>query len=384
MSETHTEIGAAGNDTIAYMRDTRGHPLHRNVVAGEVLRVFEGPSRAQLEWKEDYVYREGQPLAWVKAEETGGEQKLFLHADHLGSTRQVTNTLGQQVERHDFLPFGEESTTTSGGDIALKFTGHERDQPGKPMDYMHARSASPVLGRFLRVDPSRGSARPPSAQSWNRYSYGANNPILNSDVSGRESRAAILLEQDIRAVAAGEISIQDYHERIQSRAEGALLGLSFLAPGPEEYLANFLVKAIVKLFPPASAPAGEVLGSSAVRFLARESGEVLDTSRIVVPGAINSNYGKVDFLLGRVPGSAKSLGRGNTFGKTLGFTDENLGSALQKHLRDNFGSATIDGSRLIVTAPLEGPSGLSRSIRSVWQITEEGTVQLVATFEKNI
>ncbi len=81
----------------------------------------------------------------------------------------MTNAAGQQVSRHDFLPFGEESTSTSGGDVALKFTGHERDQPGKPMDYMHARSASPLLGRFLRPDPSRRSARFPLPQTWNRY-----------------------------------------------------------------------------------------------------------------------------------------------------------------------------------------------------------------------
>jgi RHS repeat-associated protein len=153
-------------------------------LAGEVLRVFSGASRAELAWEEDFIYRDGQPLAWVKADPEG-EKKLFLHADHLGSTRQVTSATGVQVARHDFLPFGEESTTSTSGDIKLKFTGHERDQPGRPMDYMHARSVSPMLGRFLRVDPSGESARATAPQTWNRYTYVENNPLGLVDLDGQ-------------------------------------------------------------------------------------------------------------------------------------------------------------------------------------------------------
>jgi RHS repeat-associated protein len=188
-----------------------------------VLRVYSGASRAELAWEEDYVYRDGQPLAWVKADPEG-EKKLFLHADHLGSTRQVTSTTGLQVARHDFLPFGEESTTSTNGDIKLKFTGHERDQPGRPMDYMHARSASPMLGRFLRVDPSGASAKAGLPQTWNRYIYAGNNPVAYQDPDGRECRMGILLEQDIQARFKGEISDAEYWDRISARAAGAEIG----------------------------------------------------------------------------------------------------------------------------------------------------------------
>jgi RHS repeat-associated protein len=196
-------------------------------LGGEVLRVFSGASRAELAWEEDYVYRDGQSLAWVKADPEG-EKKLFLHADHLGSTRQVTSTTGLQVARHDFLPFGEESTTSTGGDIKLKFTGHERDQPGRPMDYMHARSASPMLGRFLRVDPSGRSARSTAPQSWNRYIYAGNNPLSNLDPDGRECRMASLLERDIQDRFTGRISSEKYWDNIIGRAQGADIGLSIV------------------------------------------------------------------------------------------------------------------------------------------------------------
>jgi RHS repeat-associated protein len=212
-------------------------------LGGEVLRVFSGASRAELAWEEDFIYRDGQPLAWIKADPEG-EKKLFLHADHLGSTRQVTSATGAQVARHDFLPFGEESTTSGNGDIKLKFTGHERDQPGKPMDYMHARSASPLLGRFLRVDPSGSSARSGAPQTWNRYTYGGNNPIAFHDPDGRECRAAIMLEHDILDRAAGRISAEQYWERIGGRGQGAVAGLSFFVPGPEELLITAALKLV--------------------------------------------------------------------------------------------------------------------------------------------
>ena len=49
-------------------------------------------------------------------------------------------------------------------------------------DYMHARYYSPNLGRFLSVDPVGGTVG--SSQSWNRYSYVLNNPIVLVDPRG--------------------------------------------------------------------------------------------------------------------------------------------------------------------------------------------------------
>jgi len=47
---------------------------------------------------------------------------------------------------------------------------------------MHARYYSPGVGRFLSVDPLLGNASSP--QSWNRYTYARNNPILVTDPKG--------------------------------------------------------------------------------------------------------------------------------------------------------------------------------------------------------
>jgi len=97
-------------------------------LGGEVLRTFEGKSSGALAWKEDFVYRGGQTLAAVRPTATGFEERLDIHTDHLGSTRQITNSAGIEVERHTFYPFGEEATANQATDIPLKFTGHERDR----------------------------------------------------------------------------------------------------------------------------------------------------------------------------------------------------------------------------------------------------------------
>jgi RHS repeat-associated protein len=70
----------------------------------------------------------------------------------------------------------------------MKFTGHERDLAsaggaGDDLDYMHARHCSPLVGRFLGVDPDLGNSAQP--QSWNRYVYVMNNPLKYLDPLGR-------------------------------------------------------------------------------------------------------------------------------------------------------------------------------------------------------
>ncbi|MGB5175841.1 MAG: RHS repeat-associated core domain-containing protein, partial [Thermoanaerobaculia bacterium] len=106
--------------------------------------------------------------------------------DHLGTPRRVTDSAGNLLYQHDYLPYGEEVTDSGQNQFPLKYTGHERDlgYTGTldDLDYMHARYYSPFLGRFGRVDPLRGS--PAAPQSLNRYAYVMGNPINLVDPFG--------------------------------------------------------------------------------------------------------------------------------------------------------------------------------------------------------
>jgi len=119
----------------------------------------------------------------------------WLVTDHLGSTRMVIDETGnlERIKRHDFCPFGEELSAGVGirsaslgyGDdsIRQKFTGYERDGE-TDLDFAEARYFSSKQGRFTSTDPLLDSAEPYQPQSWNRYAYVLNNPLLYIDPTG--------------------------------------------------------------------------------------------------------------------------------------------------------------------------------------------------------
>ncbi len=98
------------------------------------------------------------------------------------------------LERHDYLPFGEECTTGAcapnagmPGGQPRRFTGKERDRE-TGLDYFGARYYTQRVGRFTTIDPHldhRAALLDP--QRWNRYAYGRNNPLRYVDPDGRDA-----------------------------------------------------------------------------------------------------------------------------------------------------------------------------------------------------
>lgn len=114
----------------------------------------------------------------------------YVHMDAIGNVRAVTDQAGNIVERHDFLPFGEEwcgtapcSNVTPGQ--SRRFTGKERDAE-TGLDYFGARYYGASVSRFTTVDPvytwQQNLVDP---QRWNRYAYARNNPQRYIDPDGR-------------------------------------------------------------------------------------------------------------------------------------------------------------------------------------------------------
>jgi RHS repeat-associated protein len=115
--------------------------------------------------------------------------------DQIGSTRLLTDSSGNAASRYDYLPSGEELWAGTGGRTTAmryptgpdgfnpKFTGQMRDTENL-LDYFHARYYSPQHGRFVSPDPENAGADPTNTQTWNGYSYVANNPLSYTDPSG--------------------------------------------------------------------------------------------------------------------------------------------------------------------------------------------------------
>jgi RHS repeat-associated protein len=111
----------------------------------------------------------------------------YYHLDAMGNVRAVTNQSQQVIERHDYLPFGEE-WNPAGGPQPLRFTGKERDAE-TGLDYFGARYYGSRIGRFTTVDPALEQQRAlADSQRWNRYAYANNNPFRYVDPDGRSPK----------------------------------------------------------------------------------------------------------------------------------------------------------------------------------------------------
>jgi RHS repeat-associated protein len=119
----------------------------------------------------------------------------FYHLDAVGNVRAVTDEAGQVIERHDYLPFGEEWCPGPPAGVCgsvppgqpKRFTGKERD-PETGLDYFGARYYGSRVARFTAVDPVLNiPASLTDPQRWNRYAYGLNNPLKLVDLDGRDA-----------------------------------------------------------------------------------------------------------------------------------------------------------------------------------------------------
>jgi RHS repeat-associated protein len=133
--------------------------------------------------------------AYGPAASSGSGSVRWLVTDHLGTPRMVLDQNGSlaNTTRHDYLPFGEELFAPTGGRSAAQgyradgvrqqFTQQERDAE-TGLDFFLARYHANIQGRFTSVDPLISSVSYGEPQSWNRYTYGLNNPLKYIDPTG--------------------------------------------------------------------------------------------------------------------------------------------------------------------------------------------------------
>ncbi len=129
-----------------------------------------------------------------------GEEVMYYHTDHLGSTRLLTDQTGTPATAVEYSPFGKEQLT--GEKERYLFTGQEKDSTG--LYYYRARYYDLETGRFLTRDTWAGDYKKP--QTLNKYVYCLNNPLKYNDPSGK--RVLNLDPDDMAAQNSGEGSSQ--------------------------------------------------------------------------------------------------------------------------------------------------------------------------------
>jgi RHS repeat-associated protein len=130
----------------------------------------------------EYIFFGGKRIA--RRDSSGSV--FYYFADHLGSSRVVTNATGTIVDESDFYPFGGERVVVNNDSNPYKFTGKERD-PESGLDYFGARYFSSAMGRFSSTDPKGlGVRHLLNPQKLNKYTYVLNNPLSLFDPNGME------------------------------------------------------------------------------------------------------------------------------------------------------------------------------------------------------
>jgi len=206
-------------------------------LGGSTLREYD----ATATWAaRDYIYRDGQLLASNEP----GEGDRHFHLDHLGTPRLITNAAGAKVAYHSYLPFGEEATAGAQDAERRKFTGHERDTMGTSgvaddRDNMHARQYNPLFGRSLSID--RGPATMSSPQTWNRYAYVRNRPLVFVDPDGNVVSLSSLTEEQRKKLLS---QLADFTGNIYGTDKAGNLVLVNIGDTSSLTATNFLSDAI--------------------------------------------------------------------------------------------------------------------------------------------
>jgi len=168
---------------------------------GKTFYYYDGEGRRVSKMSgsemEIYVYDARGRLA----AEYGGTSEVtgthYVTADHLGSTRVITDSSKAVIQCRDYLPFGGELLASAQNErngipcysadtgLRQKFTGYERDSESR-LDFAQARYYSWAGGRFQSPDEPLLDQWADDPQSWNLYAYARNNPVLFSDSTGQE------------------------------------------------------------------------------------------------------------------------------------------------------------------------------------------------------
>jgi RHS repeat-associated protein len=137
----------------------------------------------------NYIYAPGGLVA-IYEQKTSGDAMHYIYTDYLGSIRCVTDGSGNTEQRLSYDAWGNRRDpltlvlyTSVPADLmfARGFTGHEHlDEFG--LINMNGRVYDPMLGIFLSPDPYVQD--PSNSQSYNRYAYCLNNPLMYTDPSG--------------------------------------------------------------------------------------------------------------------------------------------------------------------------------------------------------
>ena len=192
--------GFATNDcSHTYSWDSAGNPLSIDSVnltydaLGRMVEQARGTTFTQIVYAPGggkLALMTGQPLSKAFVSLPGGAAAVYTasglayyrHADWLGSSRLATTPTRTVYSDTAYGPYGEGYAVSGTAD--LDFTGQNQDTVSGLYDFMF-REYNTNQGRWPWPDPAGiGSVSMTNPQSWNRYAYVGNMPLVATDELG--------------------------------------------------------------------------------------------------------------------------------------------------------------------------------------------------------
>ena len=115
---------------------------------------------------------------------------LYLHHDQQGSTRLLTSSIGTKEASFTYDAYGNKTGSTGTATTPLGYDAQYTNSD-TGLIYLRAREYDPVTGQFMSGDPRL-------MQTLEDYSYGSDDPLNQSDVSGECSQAVAARIPDYR------------------------------------------------------------------------------------------------------------------------------------------------------------------------------------------
>ena len=194
-----------------------------NQIIGQYLYDGSGKRIKKVTTSETtiFVYSGSKLIAEYSTQLATNPTTSYTVTDMLGSPRVITDANGQVVSRRDFMAFGEDIANNVGGrttankygqtdSVRQRFTGYQKDDE-TGLDFAEARYYNDAHGRFTAVDPLLASGKSVNPQTFNRYVYSMNRPLILIDPTGLQAGGSTKQTRQQRVFAiehpliAGEI-----------------------------------------------------------------------------------------------------------------------------------------------------------------------------------
>ena len=160
----------------------------------------------------DVIYTHGLDLI---SQQRDGDS-FFYQTDALGSTRLITDILGNVANTYIYDAYGNTTQQTEVVENSYQFAGEQFDEELQDY-YLRARYYDPSTGRFTSRDPFEGLPLLPI--TLNDYLYGGNNPANNTDPTGE-----IFVARALFIAAAVRVLLPRLIARVFAAAFNRVLG----------------------------------------------------------------------------------------------------------------------------------------------------------------